>query len=99
MSQERTFEIVNGWLVERCEGDPIDGYGILPGSDLVPHMDLSQIRGWMFSDEAIERAVVAMWNHDFPSHPINDVSELLEWTRERRLEQARVVVAALKGDA
>lgn len=53
----------------------------------------------MFSDEAIERAVVAMWNHDFPSHPIENVAELLEWTRERRLEQARVMVAALKGDA
>ena len=53
----------------------------------------------MFSDNAIERAAVALWNHDFPSHPIDDISELLEWTRRRRLEQARLMVAALKGDA
>ncbi|MFJ4286626.1 hypothetical protein ACIPY0_13390 [Paenarthrobacter nicotinovorans] len=52
----------------------------------------------MFSDEAIERVAVALWNHDFPSHPISDVAELLEWTRVRRLEQARLMVAALKGD-
>jgi hypothetical protein len=52
----------------------------------------------MFSEEAIERVAVALWNHDFPSHPINDVSELLEWTRGRRLEQARLLVAALKGE-
>ena len=53
----------------------------------------------MFSDEAIERAAVALWNHDFPSSPIENVAELLKWTRGRRLEQARIVVAALKGDA
>jgi hypothetical protein len=54
---------------------------------------------FLFSDEAIERAAVALWNHDFPSSPIENVAELLEWTRGRRLEQARIVVAALKGDA
>lgn len=95
MSQERTFEIVNGWLVERCEGDQIDGYGILPGSDIVPHLDLSQIEGWMFSDEAIERAAKA----NFRRKTHNEWETLPESIKAVWRKDIRATVAALKGDA
>ncbi|WP_157731828.1 hypothetical protein [Arthrobacter sp. YN] len=52
----------------------------------------------MFSDEAMERAAVALYNLEFPCSLITDLSELLEWRREQLLHQASIVVAALKGE-
>lgn len=54
----------------------------------------------MFSESAIERAALRLWNAKHPSDPpLSDLSELMEWTRESYLWQARAVVAALREEA
>ncbi|ERI39172.1 hypothetical protein M707_02630 [Arthrobacter sp. AK-YN10] len=54
----------------------------------------------MFSEAAIERAALRLWNAKHPSDPpLSDLSELMEWTRESYLWQARAVVEALREEA
>lgn len=57
---DENLAIVNGWLVETGhEGNHIPGYGIEPGSDVDPILQLEKLPGWSVQRELPTREQIA----------------------------------------
>lgn len=91
---DENLAIVNGWLVETGhEGNHIPGYGIEPGSDVDPILQLEKLPGWSVQRELPTREQIAKRIHPGFGRPRYDTETC--HACERAGEQADSILALL----